>query len=93
MKKRWQQIKVGEIVKVKENEYFPCDLLLLNSSAPKGVCYVETKNLDGESNLKHKQASKDIYKFAQNDQDVLYAFNSADIECEKENEFLYKFTG
>lgn len=46
------------IVKIKENEYFPADLILLNSSASKGICYIETKNLDGETNLKHKQANK-----------------------------------
>jgi magnesium-transporting ATPase (P-type) len=45
---------------LKENEYFPCDMLLLNTSLPKGICYVETKNLDGETNLKHKQAEKKI---------------------------------
>ena len=39
-----------------EKEYFPCDMILLNSSNPNGVCYVETKNLDGETNLKHKKA-------------------------------------
>lgn len=54
----WQKIKVGQIVKVHENEYFPCDLLVINSSLPKGICYVETKNLDGETNMKHKQADK-----------------------------------
>jgi len=54
----WKNIRVGNIVKVMENQYFPCDVLLVNSSLPKGICYVETKNLDGETNLKHKQAPK-----------------------------------
>lgn len=52
--KQWNHIRVGSIVKVHENEYFPCDMIILNSSLPKGVCYVETKNLDGETNLKYK---------------------------------------
>jgi phospholipid-transporting ATPase len=93
LSRRWQQIRVGEIVKVLENEYFPCDLLLLNSSLPKGVCYVETKNLDGETNLKHKQAHREIRNLALNDKDILFNFNKGEIECEKENEFLYKFNG
>jgi phospholipid-transporting ATPase len=93
LSKRWQQIKVGQIVKVHENEYFPCDLLLLNSSLPKGVCYVETKNLDGESNLKHKQAHKDVRVLCKNDSEILSSLEGTEIECEKQNEFLYKFMG
>ena len=50
----WKDIKVGNVVKVFKNEFFPADLICLNSSANKGICYVETKNLDGETNLKHK---------------------------------------
>ena len=49
-----RDIEVGCIVKVCENEFFPCDMFLVRSSLPKGICYVETKNLDGETNLKHK---------------------------------------
>lgn len=47
-------IKVGCFVKVQQDEYFPCDLILLNSSLPKGIAYIETKGLDGETNLKAK---------------------------------------
>lgn len=47
-----KDVKVGCLVKVIENQFFPCDLILLNSNLAKGVAYVETKNLDGETNLK-----------------------------------------
>ena len=51
---QWQRVRVGKIVKINEDEYIPADMLILNSSGPKGTCYVETKNLDGETNLKIK---------------------------------------
>ena len=59
----WKDLKVGTVVKIVKNEYFPADLVLLNSSAPKGICYIETKNLDGETNMKHKMSNKDVMGF------------------------------
>lgn len=68
-------IFVLNLIKVEEDQFFPADLLVLKSSGKKGkkqnsiekslsqnlgVCFVETKNLDGETNLKQKQAHKDI---------------------------------
>ena len=53
-------MKVGMIVKVECNQFFPADLVLLSSSGRKGICYIETKNLDGETNLKQKVANKDL---------------------------------
>jgi len=41
---------------------------------PKGICYVETKNLDGETNLKHKQVNKDILKIAGDEKEMIAAF-------------------
>ena len=55
-----RNIKVGMLVKVHENEFFPCDMYVLNTSLKKGICFVETKNLDGETNLKHKQVDKNV---------------------------------
>ena len=88
--KAWHSLQVGQIIKVHEGEYFPCDMLLIKSSLPKGVCYVETKNLDGETNLKHKQASKNISKHADS---IIDGNKIARITCEKENESIYTFQG
>ena len=84
---------MGCLVEVKENEFFPCDMYIVQSSLPKGICFVETKNLDGETNLKHKQADKEVLKFVPRENDCLKAFNGGIINCEGPNEFLYKFEG
>ena len=50
------------------NEYFPADVLILNTSEKKGICFIETKSLDGETNLKHKVAHVDLIRqFQMND--------------------------
>ena len=90
---KWEEIKVGTIIRVKENEFFPADLVVLNTSLPKGWCYIETKNLDGETNLKHKQGNKQLIKMSQTKEEIIQNFSQAVIECEKENASIYTFQG
>ncbi|GAO48796.1 phospholipid-translocating P-type ATPase [Saitoella complicata NRRL Y-17804] len=54
--RRWVNVRIGDMVKVESEEYFPADLVLISSSEPEGLCYIETANLDGETNLKIKQS-------------------------------------
>ena len=56
----WHAVKQGQIIKVKKNEFLPADIVLLGTSDPNNMCFVETKNLDGETNLKHKIAPKEM---------------------------------
>lgn len=54
----WKNVRVGDFVRVHNNEEIPADLIILATSDSDGACYVETKNLDGETNLKVRQALK-----------------------------------
>ncbi|KAH1038615.1 hypothetical protein J1N35_040358 [Gossypium stocksii] len=87
---KWKDLRVGELVKVFKDEYFPADILLLSSSYEDGVCYVETMNLDGETNLKLKHALN-VTSFWSS-AESLKEFRAV-IKCEDPNEHLYSFIG
>lgn len=52
----WKNVQVGDFVRLFNEESIPADIVVLSTSDPDGACYVETKNLDGETNLKVRQA-------------------------------------
>ena len=66
-------------------------MIILSSSGPKGVCYIETKNLDGETNLKMKSAKKDLYEYFRSKDDLNNL--SGELVCEQPNDQIYKFEG
>ncbi|WFD34905.1 P-type phospholipid transporter [Malassezia cuniculi] len=89
-RRKWRDVVVGDIVRVERNEFFPADLILLASSEPEGLAYVETANLDGETNLKVKQASQATAKMTTA---ASMAALHGKLECETPNNHLYTFEG
>lgn len=67
------------------------DILLLSTSEPSGLCFIETAELDGETNLKCKQCLLETISMGQQE-DLLSQFNG-EIICEKPNNLLNKFEG
>ncbi|XP_005725705.1 phospholipid-transporting ATPase IC [Pundamilia nyererei] len=88
---KWREIQVGDVVRLKKNDFIPADLLLLSSSNPNSLCYVETAELDGETNLKFRMGLRVTDERLQEDHQ-LADFNAL-IECEEPNNRLDKFTG
>ncbi|XP_076466035.1 phospholipid-transporting ATPase ID-like [Babylonia areolata] len=91
VEERWHKVSVGDIIKLKNNDFVAADLLLLSTSEPHSLCYIETAELDGETNLKVRQALEVTAELA-NDHAKMAAFD-AEIISEPPNNRLSKFDG
>lgn len=89
--KKWKDITVGEIIRLRRDEAAPADLTLLQVDGQNDTAYFETMALDGETNLKSKQASPLSVKAYQTLQDI--HGTRAELIIEDPNLDLYKFEG
>ncbi|XP_077418768.1 phospholipid-transporting ATPase VD isoform X2 [Vanacampus margaritifer] len=89
---RWKDVQVGDFVRLSRNDVIPADILLLYSSDPHGICYIETANLDGETNLKQRQIVASLPLQVQGVEFNPESFHSR-IECENPNNDLGTFRG
>ncbi|XP_064481795.1 phospholipid-transporting ATPase VB-like [Ornithodoros turicata] len=90
MKTLWKHVRVGDIVHLSCNEVIPADILLLRSSDEQGLCYIETANLDGETNLKQRQVARGYAE--QRETFHPLSFKST-VECDAPNCKIYRFHG
>lgn len=87
---KWRDVLVGDVIFMNSNEQVPADIVMLSTSEPDSVAYIDTCNLDGETNLKVRQAMPQT-------KDVIDAQSAArfstTIVCDEPNNVLYTFNG
>jgi phospholipid-transporting ATPase len=88
----WEDLEVGDLVEIRNGEGFPADLLLLASSEPDGFAYIETSNLDGETNLKIRQALPETSQFLHTIRDLDEVLEGY-VLAEQPNNQIYHFEG
>ena len=59
---KWSDIKIGNLIKVKKDEMIPADLFVICSSNKDISFYLQTSNIDGETNLKKREVSNETQK-------------------------------
>ncbi|KAI1125792.1 hypothetical protein F5Y10DRAFT_224661 [Nemania abortiva] len=89
-KDMWKNLQVGDFVRLYNDDELPADVIVLATSDNDGACYVETKNLDGETNLKVRQALRcgRTLKHARDCERAQFS-----IESESPQPNLYKYNG
>eukprot|EP01025_Chloroclados_australasicus_P048093 TRINITY_DN5435_c0_g1_i1.p1 TRINITY_DN5435_c0_g1~~TRINITY_DN5435_c0_g1_i1.p1 ORF type:complete len:1141 (+),score=150.88 TRINITY_DN5435_c0_g1_i1:186-3608(+) len=97
----WKDIHVGDIIKVRRDQEVPADMVLLSSGDSDHLCYIETANLDGETNLKIKNCypgtqeseldfsqCKDLYVKSELPNDALYVFDGSVVKKDQSEDPL-----
>ncbi|KAG7400914.1 hypothetical protein PHYBOEH_003825 [Phytophthora boehmeriae] len=96
----WREVKVGDFIKVANHEILPADIMILavipaegaRSGGNMGLCYVETKNLDGETNLKLREAPQPTRNMFMNEEEAGYIMQGY-VESELPNGDINQFSG
>lgn len=81
---------MGDIVHLSNNETVPADILLLRSSNAEGLCYIDTCDLDGETNLKLREV---VRGFADKQQLFMPSKFTSRVEVDLPTTKIFKFNG
>ena len=88
----WEDLRVGDFVKILDNESFPADILICSTSEEDNVAFVETKNLDGETNLKSRRGVPALSSF-NNARACADSPNTFSVQCERPDTDMYRLNG
>lgn len=87
-KTKWEDIRVGDFVKIMDHEPIPADILICATSEEENVAFVETKNLDGETNLKSRNACVALTDLRTAADCVCNPFS---VDCDRPDTNMYRF--
>ncbi|KAH8704128.1 putative phospholipid-transporting ATPase [Talaromyces proteolyticus] len=90
---KWQGIRVGDVIRLKRNEPVPADVVLLHAHGQDGIAHIETMALDGETNLKTKQACRTVAAVSSTPEEIIARQHPVRFTVEDPNIDLYKFDG
>lgn len=82
---------VGDFIFLRKSDKIPADIIIISSSEPDSLCYVETKNLDGETNLKIKKGIPE-FSHIKSPADCFSIFGHIDSEPPSTNLYAYNAT-
>lgn len=85
----WEDLAVGDFVKIMDDEPIPADVLICSTSEDENVAYIETKNLDGETNLKSRHAVAALTHI-RSAADCAAPHNLFRVECDRPDTNMYK---
>ncbi|KAJ7638744.1 phospholipid-translocating ATPase [Roridomyces roridus] len=88
-KTSWEDIRVGDFVKIHDNESIPADIVICSTSEEENVAFIETKNLDGETNLKSRHAVSGL-SHLNSPADCASPLNAFTIQADRPENNMYK---
>ncbi|KAH9484429.1 Putative phospholipid-transporting ATPase C24B11.12c [Psilocybe cubensis] len=85
----WEDVAVGDFVKIMDNEPLPADIIICATSEEENVAFVETKNLDGETNLKSRNAVPAL-SHLRSARECASPHNAFRLDCDRPDVNMYK---
>ncbi|KAH9043367.1 phospholipid-translocating P-type ATPase [Lactarius pseudohatsudake] len=85
----WEDLRIGDFVKITDHDSIPADILICATSEDENVAFVETKNLDGETNLKSRNALPALTHL-RSAADCADPRNVFEIECDRPEVLMHK---